>query len=401
MGEREENSSEGRSRFLPFSRPTIGDEEIAEVVECLRSGWITTGPRVEKFEGDAAAYTGATHALALSSGTAALHAAYWALGIGPGDEVICPSLTWPATANMAAALGARVVFADIDRATLQISPDSVERLIGPRTKAIVPVHFAGAPSDLDRLRELAGLQRNGRRIAIVEDAAHALGAEYKGKRIGSHGNPTVFSFHPIKAITTGEGGLLAADDADIAARVRRFRFHGVSRDAWRAYGEAAGLHYDTVLPGFKYNLTDIAAAIGIHQLKKLDGFIARREAIDRFYREALSQVAGVEVPREPSYPHRHARHLFPILVERRDEFVVRLREEKIGAGLHFEPVHRASFYRQGDYEGAGRRLPATEEVCARILSLPLFPSMTDGDAADVVRAVRKVARALSRPGGRS
>jgi dTDP-4-amino-4,6-dideoxygalactose transaminase len=400
MGERDERPSEGRSRFLPFSRPTIGEEEIAEVVDCLRSGWITTGPRAERFERDAAAYTGAAHALAFSSGTAALHAAYCALGIGPGDEVICPSLTWPATANMAAALGARVVFADVDRATLQISPESVERLIGPRTKAIVPVHFAGAPADLDRLRELAG-RLKGRRISIVEDAAHALGAEYKEKRIGSHGNPTIFSFHPIKAITTGEGGLLATDDADLAARARLFRFHGVSRDAWRAYGEGSSLHYDTLLPGFKYNLTDIAAAIGVHQLKKLDGFIARREAIDRFYRSALMDATGVEIPREPSYPHRHAHHLFPILVERRDEFVARLREEKIGSGLHFEPVHQATFYRQGAYEGAGRHLPATEEVCARILSLPLFPSMTDDDAADVVGAVRKVARAHSRPGGRS
>ncbi len=372
--------TERRATLLPFSRPSIGDEEIGEVVECLRSGWITTGPRTQRFEAEFAAYVGARHAIALSSGTAALHCAYWALGIGPGDEVICPSLTWPATANMAAVLGARPVFADIDRETLQVAPGSVKRLLTPRTRAIVPVHFAGAPADLDALREAAGPG-----IPLVEDAAHAAGTEYKGKRIGGHGNIAIYSFHPIKDMTTGEGGMLTTDDDGVAERVKLFKFHGVSRDAWKAYGAGAAARYDTVLPGFKYNLTDIASALGIHQLRKLDRFIERRKAIALQYLAGLSGLPEVVLPRAPSYPHRHAWHLFTIQVPERDRFMARLREENIGTGLHFEPLHRTTLYR------GGASLPATELAGDRILSLPLFPDMTDEDTRDVISAVRRVA----------
>jgi dTDP-4-amino-4,6-dideoxygalactose transaminase len=368
-----------RAAFLPFSRPSIGEEEIREVVDCLRSGWITTGPRAQQFEKDFAAYVGAKHAVALSSGTAALHCAYWVLGVGPGDEVICPSLTWPATANMALALGARVVFADVDRATRQIDPRSVERAVTARTKAIVPVHFAGAPADLDALREIAG-----RKIAIVEDAAHAAGTEYRGRRIGGHGHTAIFSFHPIKDMTTGEGGMLTTDDDAIAARVRLFKFHGVSRDAWKAYGPAASARYDVMLAGFKYNLTDLAAALGIHQLRKLDAFIARRAAIAGRYLKEFEGQPGLGLPQAPRYPHRHAWHLFTVLVEPREEFMSRLGGENIGAGLHFEAVHRTSLYR----ESSGS-LAETEHVCDRIVSLPLYPGMSDGDVDDVVAAVRR------------
>jgi dTDP-4-amino-4,6-dideoxygalactose transaminase len=369
-----------RSTFLPFSRPSIGEEEIREVTDCLRSGWITTGPRTVQFEKEFAAYTGAKQALALSSGTAALHCIYWALGLGSGDEIICPSLTWPATANMALALGARVVFADIDRATRQIDPGSVKKAITPRTRAIVPVHFAGAPADLDALREIAGPS-----LPIIEDAAHAVGTEYRGGRIGSHGNPAIYSFHPIKDITTGEGGMLTLDDGALAERVKLFKFHGVSRDAWKAYGAAASAHYDTVLPGFKYNLTDIASALGIHQLRKLDRFIDLRRAIAERYLDKLEGVRGLELPKSPSYPHRHAWHLFTILVERRDEFMAKLKEQNIGTGLHFEAVHRTTLYKE-----SAAKLPETEHVCDRIVSLPLFPDMTDQDVEDVVAAVRRV-----------
>jgi len=369
-----------RSAMLPFSKPTIGEEEIREVVEVLRSGWITTGPRTVQFEKDFAAYTGAKHAIALSSGTAALHCAYWALDLRPGDEIICPSLTWPATANMALALGASVVFADIDRKTRQMDPADVARRVTEKTRAIVPVHFAGAPADLDALREIAG-----KKIRIIEDAAHAVGTEYKGGRIGSHGNTAIFSFHPIKDMTTGEGGMLTTDDDALAERIRLFKFHGVSRDAWKAYGSSATAHYDTVLSGFKYNLTDLASALGIHQLRKLDGFIQRRRSIAERYLAGLEGVAGIELPAVPDYPHRHAWHLFTVLVERRDDFMRRLQEEKIGSGLHFEAVHRTSLYRQ-----ATAVLPRTEYVCERTVSLPLFPAMTDEDADDVIGAVRKV-----------
>jgi len=366
-----------RSDFLPFSKPSIGEEEIREVSDCLRSGWITTGPRTVQFEKDFAAYTGAKHALALSSGTAALHCIYWSLDLKPGDEVICPSLTWPATANMVLALGAKVVFADIDRATRQVDPKDAARRITKRTRAIVPVHFAGAPADLDALK-VHGLP-------LIEDAAHSVGTEYKGRRIGSHGNPAIYSFHPIKDITTGEGGMLTLHDDRAAERIKLFKFHGVSRDAWKAYGSAGAAHYDTVLPGFKYNLTDIASAMGIHQLRKLDGFIDRRRAIAERYLAQLKGLRGIELPAPPPYPHRHAWHLFTVLVEKRDEFMARLKEENIGTGLHFEAVHRTSLYKDG-----ASPLPETEYVCDRIVSLPLFPAMTDADADDVVAAVHKV-----------
>jgi dTDP-4-amino-4,6-dideoxygalactose transaminase len=331
-----------------------------------------------QFEKDFAAYVGAKHALALSSGTAALHCAYWALDLKRGDEILCPSLTWPATANMAVALGAKVVFADIDPATRQIDPKDVAKKITKKTRAIVPVHFAGAPADIDALKAIAG-----KKIKIIEDAAHAAGTEYKGKRVGSHGNATIYSFHPIKDITTGEGGMLTSDDDKFVERVKLFKFHGVSRDAWKAYGSAATAHYDTVLPGFKYNLTDIASALGIHQLRRLDGFIARRRAVAEKYLAGLSGVPGLGLPSAPAYAHRHAWHLFTVLVEKRDEFMSKLKERNIGSGLHFEAVHRTSLYKKG-----AKKLPGTEHVCSRILSLPLFPDMTDEDAEDVIDAVK-------------
>jgi len=369
-----------RATMLPFSRPSIGEDEIREVTEVLRSGWITTGPRTVQFEKDFAAYVGAKHALALSSGTAALHCAYWALDPKPGDEIICPSLTWPATANMAVALGLKVVFADVDRDTRQIDPKDVAKKVTKKTRAIVPVHFAGAPADLDALRAIAG-----KKIAIIEDAAHAAGTEYKGRRIGGHGNAAIYSFHPIKDITTGEGGMLTTDDDRLAERVKLFKFHGVSRDAWKAYGSAATAHYDTVVAGFKYNLTDIASALGIHQLRRLDGFIDRRRRIAERYLAGLAGTPRLGLPAAPPYPHRHAWHLFTVLVEKRDEFMGKLKDQNIGSGLHFEAVHRLSLYKKG-----AKKLPRTEHVCSRILSLPLFPDMTDQDAEDVVAAVRRL-----------
>jgi len=369
-----------RGTLLPFSRPSIGEDEIREVTDVLRSGWITTGPRTVQFEKEFAAYVVAKHALALSSGTAALHCAYWSLDLKPGDEVICPSLTWPSTANMILALGAKVVFADVDSDTRQVDPRDVAKKITKKTRAIVPVHFAGAPADIDALKAIAG-----KKIKIIEDAAHAAGTEYKGRPIGSHGNTAIYSFHPIKDITTGEGGMLTTDDDKLAERIKLFKFHGVSRDAWKAYGSAATAHYDTVVPGFKYNLTDIASALGIHQLRRLNGFIDRRRAIAERYLAGLAGIKGLGLPAAPSYPHRHAWHLFTILVDKRDEFMARLKEQNIGSGLHFEAVHRTSLYRKG-----APKLPNTDYVCSRILSLPLFPDMTDQDADDVVAAVRRL-----------
>jgi len=382
--------------MLPFSRPSIGEEEIAEVVECLRSGWITTGPRCERFEREFAALCGARHAIAVSSGTAALHLALLAVGLGAGDEAVVPALTWPATANMVVACGAEPVFADIDPRTWNLDPESLARSLTPRTKAVIPVHFAGQPADLDAIRDV--LRRAGREdIRIIEDAAHAAGAAYRGRPIGAcAANGTIaacFSFHPIKNMTTGEGGMLATDDDELAARARLFKFHGVSRDAWRAYSGSGRppTTYDVVLAGFKYNLTDIQASLGIHQLAKLRRFNARRAELARLYLGALSDVQGLVLPREAPYPCEHAWHLFAVLLPgERPRFIERMKGLGIGTGLHFEAVHLTSFYRaRGWREGA---LPCAEDVCSRIVSLPLYPAMNEYDLADVAAAVREVLR---------
>jgi dTDP-4-amino-4,6-dideoxygalactose transaminase len=382
-----------RNPTLPFSRPEIGEEEIAEVVRCLKSGWITTGPLTARFEQNFAAATGASHALAFASCTGALHVCFLALGLKEGDEVIVPALTWPATASMAIAAGATPVFADIDPDTWNLDPASLAAVLTPRTKAIVPVHFAGQPADLDGIREV--LTRAGREdVSILEDAAHAAGASYKGRPIGACAeNGTVaacFSFHPIKNMTTGEGGMVTTDSPELADRIKLWRFHGVRRDAWKAYSaaEKAPATYDVVLPGFKYNLTDIQSALGIHQLAKLPRFNARRSAIAAFYTKELAGLPGLELPGRAAYEHVHPWHLFTVLAPERATFMDRLKAQGIGTGLHFEAVHLHAYYREryGYQPGA---FPVAEEVCSRIVSLPLFPSMTDDDAADVVAAVRQ------------
>jgi dTDP-4-amino-4,6-dideoxygalactose transaminase len=386
-----------RESTLPFSRPEIGDEEIDEVVRCLRSGWITTGPLTAQFEKDFAAATGARHALSFSSCTGALHAVPLALGLGPEDEVIVPGLTWPATSNMVIACGARPVFADVDPVTWNLDPAAMAAALTPRTRMVIPVHFAGQPADLDAIR--AVLAAAGREdVVVLEDAAHAAGAAYKGRPIGAcTANGTAaacFSFHPIKNMTTGEGGMVTTDDDELAARIKLWKFHGVQRDAWTAYSAAgkAPATYDVVLPGFKYNLTDIQSALGIHQLRKLPRFNARRAEIAAFYGRELAGLPGLGLPGAAPYEHVHPWHLFTVLPPRRAPFMEGLRALGIGTGLHFEAVHLHTFYRErfGYREGM---LPVAEDVCARIVSLPLFPSMTGGDAADVVAAVRQVLHA--------
>jgi dTDP-4-amino-4,6-dideoxygalactose transaminase len=382
-----------RDPILPFSKPDIGEEEIAEVVDCLRSGWITTGPRVAQLERDFAALTRSEHALAFASCTGALHATFLAAGLAPGDEVVVPALTWPATANMVVASGGVPVFADIDPVTWNLDPPSLARALSPRTRLVVPVHFAGQPCDLDGLR--AALAAAGRpEVRIVEDAAHAAGAAYKGRPIGdTAGNGTwaaCFSFHPIKNMTTGEGGMVTTADGELAAAVRLWRFHGVQRDAWKAYSasEKAPATYDVVLPGFKYNLTDLHAAVGLHQLRKLARFNRRRAELAAIYQRELAGLPGLGLPGRAPYDHLHPWHLYAVLPPRRAPFMERLRELGIGTGLHFEAVHLHDYYRRqlGCRPGT---LPVAEEVCSRIVSLPLFPAMTDEDAGDVVQAVRR------------
>jgi dTDP-4-amino-4,6-dideoxygalactose transaminase len=386
-----------RAELLPFSRPEIGEEEIEAVVNCLRSGWITTGPLTARFEEQFAASVGVRHALAFSSCTAALHVTLLALGVGPGDEVIVPALTWPATANMVVACGARPVFADIDPTTWNIDPVAVDRLLTSRTRAVIPVHFAGQPADLDALRALLAATGRARPVVILEDAAHAAGAAYKGRPIGATSvNGTAaacFSFHPIKNMTTGEGGMVTTDDDTLAAAIKLWRFHGVTRDAWHAYAaaDAAPATYDVVLPGFKYTMMDLQAALGIHQLRKLPRFNARRAQLAALYAHALADLATLTRPGRAPYECVHSWHLYPVLAPRRAPFMARLRELGIATGLHFEAVHLHSYYRKTLDLKEGL-CPVAEEVCSRIVSLPLFPSMTDADVADVVAAVRACVR---------
>jgi UDP-4-amino-4-deoxy-L-arabinose-oxoglutarate aminotransferase len=376
-----------RKDFLPLSRPSLDDEEIEAVAASLRSGWITSGPKVAELEGRFQSLTGAPYAVAVSSATAGLHIVLAALGVGEGDEVVTPSMTFASTVNQIALRGARPVFADSDYGTLQVLPVAVERAITQRTRAVIPVHFAGAPADLDPIR--AAADRAG--VPVVEDAAHAVGTSYRGKPAGGHGNIAIFSFHPIKNITTGEGGMVTCHDGEFAGKLRRLRFHGIERDAWKRYGKGGTPHYDIREPGYKYNLTDLQASIGVVQMGKAKRMNERRAALAARYREGLRGIRGIELPESPSYPHEHSWHLFIVKVTSmdRDVFIGRLADRNIGVGLHFPPCHLLAYVRQrfGTKEGD---LPGCERAGARILSLPLFPGMADGDVDYVCSAIREV-----------
>jgi dTDP-4-amino-4,6-dideoxygalactose transaminase len=377
-----------RSEFLPLSRPTIGEEEIAEVVDTLRSGWITTGPKVGVFEERCRDYLGMPEAVAVNSGTAGLHLALLGAGIGPGDEVITSSMTFAATANAIVLTGARPVLVDCESDTLNIDAAAVERRITPKTKALMPVHFAGQPCAMDELLEIA--RRRG--LLVIEDAAHALGGEYKGRKVGAIGDATVFSFHPIKSITTGEGGLVVARDAEWADRMRLYRFHGIRTSAWERHAGGKSPLYAVEAPGLKYTMMDIQAAIGIHQLAKLDGFIARRTALAERYQEKFRSIRGVKLLGAVPYAHKHAWHLLVARLELealdigRDEFLDGLKLLNIGAGVHFPALHMQPYYQKSFGYRAGD-FPNAERAAERMLSLPLFPAMTERDVDDVAATV--------------
>lgn len=380
-----------RNEFLPFSKPTIGPEEIAEVVDSLESGWITTGPKVQRFEQLLAEAAGARHAVAMNSGTAALHVSLLGLDIGPGDEVITTPMTFAATVNMILAVGAKPVLVDVDRTSLNIIPELVAAAVTPATRAIMPVHFAGLPCDLDALGAIAS--QHG--LDIIEDAAHAIGTHYRGKPIGALSKATEFSFHPIKNITTGEGGALCTDDDDLADRARVLRFHGIDRDAWKRYDVKGQPHYDVTALGFKYNMLDLQAALGIHQIARLPELIARRREIAALYREQLAGVPGLALPPDSTGTDLHAWHLFVIKVlpeaigMDRDGFMAALKTHNIGSALHFRAIHLHPFFASAlGYERGS--LPEAEWASDRILSLPLFPGMSDEDAMDVVEAIKNI-----------
>jgi UDP-4-amino-4-deoxy-L-arabinose-oxoglutarate aminotransferase len=318
-----------------------------------------------------------------------MHLLLLALGIGPGDEVITPSLTFASTVNQVVLAGARPVFVDVDYDTLNLKVDEVEERITPRTRAVIPVHFAGAPADMDPLLMIT--RRRG--IAVIEDAAHAVGTVCRGVHAGGFGCPAIFSFHPIKNITTGEGGMVTLDDEDLERRVRLLRFHGIERDAWKRYGKGGDPSYDIREPGFKYNLTDLQAALGVAQLSRAEELNARRRAIADQYREGLAQIDGLDLPGVPAYPHEHPWHLFVVKVAAvtRERFMEGLAERNIGYGLHFPAAHRLAYVRER-FGDASPRLPETERAADRILSLPLYPDMNSGDVAYVCEAVREILR---------
>ncbi len=389
-----------RTTFLPYALPSIGEEEIAEVVDSLRSGWLTSGPKVRRLEDELAAYLGARHALAVSSCTAALHIALTALGIGPGDEVVVPTMTFCSTANVVIHLGARPVLVDVGP-DMNVTPEAIEAALTPRTRAIVPVHYGGQPCDLEAIHALAA--RHG--LPVVEDAAHAIGARYRDQKIGSDAlaaprSITCFSFYAIKNMTTGEGGAIATADDGLAETMRLLTLHGMSRDAWKRYTGAGSWYYEVVLPGYKDNMTDIQAALGIHQVRRLEGFIETRRRYARLYDEAFFELPEVEAP--IVRPGRcHVYHLYPILLRLeglaidRARFIEELRARGIGTSVHFVPVHLHPFYaRQFGYRPGD--LPCAEALYSRLISLPLYPAMSEADVADVIQAVGDVVRAFRR-----
>lgn len=380
-----------RSTFLPFSTPTLEDAEINEVVDSLRSGWITTGPKVKRFEDAFRLYVGAPFAIPLSSATAGLHLTLLALKIEEGDEIITTSMTFASTVSMIILCGGRPVLADIEPGTLNIDMNEVRKKITPRTKAVIPVHFAGQSCDMEPLFALA----REHNLIVIEDAAHAAGTEYRGKRIGSLDSISIFSFHPNKNITTGEGGMVCTADESLAEEISLLKFHGMSREAWKRFAASGTPNYDILLPGFKYNMMDIQAAIGIHQLPKLDGFIDRRREIAEFYNMELADLPELALPTYAPYEQRHAWHLYTPLVRieklniDRDRFMEELKKENIGSGLHYKAIHHHAYYRDA-LKIPDSDLPNASYASERILSLPLFPTMTDEDASDVVAAVKDV-----------
>ncbi len=370
--------------FLPFSRPSICEEEIAAVEQVLRSGWITTGPKNQALEEQFADYVGCRHAVALSSATGGMHIALLALGIGPGDEVITPSQTWVSTANMISLLGAKPVFVDVDRDMLMTDAARIEAAITPRTKAIIPVHYAGAAFDLDPLYALA--EKHG--IAIIEDAAHAAGTRYKGGHVGSHGT-AIFSFHAIKNMTCAEGAMFVTDDEALASRVRMLKFHGLGVDAYDRLTGGRKPQAQVMEPGFKYNLADINAAIALVQLQRLDEINARRTELAAAYRQKLEGLP-VQPLALPTYAQQHAWHLFILRIDSercgmdREAFMKGLQDQGIGTGIHFIATHLHTWYRQRDPD---LYLPNTEWNSARLCSIPLFPDMSDQDLDRVVGAI--------------
>jgi dTDP-4-amino-4,6-dideoxygalactose transaminase len=383
-------AEERQDDFLVFGAPLIGESEIDEVVASMRAAWLGTGPKVARFEEMVRDYLGAGHTVAVNSCTAALHLSMLAAGIEPGDEVITTAMTFVATANAILHAGATPVLVDVDRATGLMDPAAVRAAVTPRTRAIVPVHMYGRPCDMDAIQAIADRHD----LVVIEDAAHALEARYRGRKVGTIGDVTAFSFYVTKNITTGEGGMIATGDADVAARVKTLALHGITADAWKRFSDEGYRHYQCVEPGFKYNMMDLQAAIGIHQLPRVDGWLQRRVEIWERYDAAFADLP-VETPAPPSDEPGtvHARHLYTLLVDRdragieRDALMQRLYEGGIGTGVHYIGVHLHPYYRE-TFGYAPEAFPNATFISERTLSIPLSPKLTDRDVDRVIEAVR-------------
>ena len=380
------------SQFIPFHVPAIGAEEIRAVVDTLESGWLTSGTKVKRFEDDFAEYVGSKHAVAVNSGTAALHLALDAVGIRQGDEVIVPTMTFTATAEVVLYFKAKPVLVDCQRDTLNLDPNQIEAAITSKTKAIIPVHFGGQPCDMTPILEIA----KAHKLHVIEDAAHALPASYEGKKIGTISDITCFSFYATKTITTGEGGMATTENSEWAERMRMMSLHGISHDAWKRYTKEGSWYYEVHCPGFKYNLTDIAAAIGIEQLKKCNQFWEVRKRIATIYDEAFANLPEIQLSFCRSNM-QHAWHLYVIqlALERlrinRNDFIEALREKGIGTSVHFIPLHLHPYYRDKfGYKPAD--FPNASSAFERIVSLPIYPRMTEADVESVIGAVSKIVK---------
>ncbi len=385
-----------REQFLPYALPQFGEEEKQELIAALESGWITTGPRVKRLEAELAEYIGAKHVVCVDSCTAALHLSNVMLDLEPGDEVITTPLTFASTVNSIVHAGGKPVLVDVEPDTLNIDPARVKEAITPRTRALLPVHFGGHPCEMDTL---LGLARE-HDLRVIEDAAHAIGARYRDRAVGTMGDLTCYSFYATKNLTTAEGGALATNDDALAERARLLMLHGMSKDAWKRYTSAGSWYYEIVAPGFKYNMTDLEAALGLHQLARLPGFTERRRTLAKRFDAAFAQSPFLELPVWRGEVE-HVYHLYPIrlrldrLTIDRARFIDELKAENIGTTVNFIPIHFHPYYREtlGLERGA---LPVAEAAYDRLISLPLYPRMTDTDADTVIRAVDKIATAFAR-----
>lgn len=378
-----------RNTFLPFHQPSIGDEEIQEVIATLKSGWITTGPRTRRFEEQFCDYIGCQYAIAVNSCTAGLHLALVAAGVGPGDEVITTPYTFAATGEVIIQVGARPVFVDIESDSLNIDPAAIDRAITPKTRAIIPVHIAGLPCRMAEIMDIAERHQ----LVVIEDAAHAFAAEYRGRKIGNIGHITAFSFYATKNLTTGEGGMVTTNNADFAEKMRLLSLHGLSKDAWKRYTAEGSWYYEIVHAGYKYNMSDIQAALGLQQLKKTAYFQALRECYAKKYNDAFKDMAELIIPHQ-STDVKHAWHLYilrlklELLCITRSQFIQELHRQQIGTSVHFIPLHLHPYYQRNFvFE---HPLPHAQQAYEQAVSLPLYPAMSKKDVEDVIQAIHGI-----------